>query len=403
MSSRPSLRLLAALTTSAFVSVPAVALACGGGVSTETAADLGIAQHVAYYALHADGQTDVVVQLAVPGADQPFGVILPVRGAPTLDDEPVDSGELQRLSDRTAPRIIEEDLDGGSSGSSDSGCGCGEEDLGGGDLEGGAGGGAANGRDPGYDVIDVAEIGPVSAVAFSADDGDGLDAWLEENEFVLPEAARRTLDAYVTEGFDFIAFQRSDDAPQAQTAVGVHFTLDEPYDGYALRMASVGAAEELAILTFVASADGARAPASPFVTFTLDDLRADLIRNEGYGAAVRAAVSGTGGRAFVVEGVFDGQDALRNTSRLATMTPADATVTRLVTIMPRDALDADVAFSAPFTDEAPTEIYLTIAALGRPRPVPVKWGSVGVFVGAGLTAYLRRRRRSTAEVSSTKV
>src|SRR5690606_38827647 len=97
---------------------------------------------------------------------EPFGVILPVRGAPTLDDEPVDGGELERLAASTTPRIIEEDLDSGGSsgsGSSDSGCGCGEDALASGDFEGGAGGGAANDRDPGYDIIDAAEIGPVSA------------------------------------------------------------------------------------------------------------------------------------------------------------------------------------------------------------------------------------------------
>lgn len=388
MARSSSLRPLASLLVAGATLAPAVALACGGGVTTENAT-IEIAQHVAFYAVKEAGPTDVVVQLAVPAASEPFGIILPVRGAPDLDPEPVETRELRDLDTATAPQLVyEDDVGGGSSG--DSGCGCGEEALDGGAVDGGGGGG-----DRGVDVLDVADIGPVTAVSFAAEDAEALDAWLAENGFVIPDAARTTLEAYVDEGTTFIAFKRSDDAGAGATSVGVHFTVPEVYDDYPLRMAAVGAAAQLGIRVYLVSEDGGRGPTAPFTALTLDDLRPDLVRGQGYTAAVGAAVKGAGGKAFLVEGVFRQESAWRQSlgPRLLAMTTPTSTMTRLTTVIEREALTEDVTFDTPI-DDAPREIYLSAARLGRPRPGPVKWGSVGVFALGTATVLIRRRRRS---------
>lgn len=355
-------------------------------MTTENAT-LEIAQHVAFYSVREAGPTDVVVQLAVPQASEPFGVILPVRGAPDLDPEPVETSELRNLDTSTTPQLVYEDDAGG--GSSDSGCGCGEAALDGGGLGGGGD------RGNGVDVLDVADIGPVTAVSFAADDAESLDTWLAENGFVVPDAARTTLEAYVDEGTTFIAFKRSDDASGAATSVGVHFTVPGAYDDYPLRMAAVGAASQLGIRVFLASEEGGMGATAPFTTLTLDDLRTDLVRDEGYTEAVAAAVQGAGGRAFLVEGVFDPSTRWRDElgPRLRGMTGSLSTLTRLTTVVDRAALTEDVTFDTPI-EAAPREIYLSAARLGRPRPGPVKWGSVGVFALGTATVLIRRRRRS---------
>ena len=386
---RPSslLRPLVSLALAGVTFAPAVALACGGGITIENAT-IEIAQHVAFYSVREAGPTDVVVQLAVPQGSEPFGVILPVRGTPDLDPDPVETSELRNLDISTTPQLVYEDDAGG--GSSDSGCGCGESALDG----GGAGGGS--GRGNGVDVLDGADIGPVTAVSFAATDAEALDTWLDENGFVVPDAARTTLEAYVDEGTTFIAFKRRSDASDLATSVGVHFTVPEAYDDYPLRMAAVGAASQLGIRVFLASEEGGRGPTAPFTSLTLDDLSTDLVRDEGYTAAVATAVRGAGGRAFLVEGIFEPSSRWRDGlgPRLSAMTGAQSTLTRLTTVIDRTALTEDVTFDTP-VETAPREIYLTAAArLGRPRPGPVKWGSVGVFALGTATVLIRRRRRS---------
>jgi hypothetical protein len=390
---RPARALALAAALAAFV--PGAALACGGGVTSEDA-ELTVSQQVALYSFRADGTTDVVVELAIPSATGDFGVILPVTGVPVLDDTPVEAQELLQLDELTAPQIIQDDESGddGSSGSSSgSGCGCGNDD----DLEGGGddGGSGDDGGGSKVDVLDVADIGPVTAVSFAADDADALDAWLTENGFVIPDAQRELIDSYAVPGGTFIAFRRSDAAPQGASAVGVHFTLPSAYAAYPMRLATLGAAQEIGIRVYLAGATPL-GPAEPFATLALNQLDEDLVLEQGYTAGLAQAVRDHGNRAFVVEGVFEEESQWRSGlgERLTSMTDDDATLTRLTTVVNRLDLTADVTFDRRITNHYDNQIDVsTTASLGAPAPTKVRWGSVGLFFGTVATSVARRRRR----------
>jgi len=88
----------------------------------------------------------------------------------------------------------------------------------------------------------------------------------------------------------------------------------------------------------------------------LKDLDASLARAKGYAAAVAAAVTAHGSRAFVLEGVFDARDdALFGTELRALVDPA-AKLTRLSAIFDAAALVADVTFDAPAPSDVPTRL-----------------------------------------------
>jgi hypothetical protein len=374
----------AALTAALVALSPTEALACGGGVTSE-GATMTVDQHVAFYSIRASGTTDVVVQLAVPASSGTFGVVLPVEGVPVLDDVPVETDELTRLDEATTPLLVEAE-DGG--GTSSGGCGCGSDA----DLAGGDDGGDGS---RGVQVLDVAEIGPVTAVSFAADDPAALDTWLADNGFVVEAAARSLLDSYAVAGKTFIAFKRSDAAPEGPTAVGVHFTVPGAYQSYPLRLASLGAATEIGFRIYVANEGGALGPAAPFTTLGLDQLDRSFVRSDGYTAAVTRAVAERSGKAFVVEGVYSPSEAWRDAlgPRLASMTGDDATLTRLTTIVDMHSLTEDVVFSESISNSFVNEIDLTTASLGSPRPRPVSWGAVGLFFGTVATSLTRRLRR----------
>jgi hypothetical protein len=378
----------------AAVAVPSIALACGGGVTSE-GATITVGQHVAYYAVGAE-RTEVVLQLALPEVGDDFGVIVPVPGEPVLDDEAIEPTQLSGLDAFSTPQIVYPEDEGGGEGSSSSGCGCGDGDEGG-SFDGGGSGGGGDGGD-GVDVQQVADIGPITAISFAAEDGDALTAWLEENGFSIPAEQLPIVQSYVRPGTSFIAFKRNAEVePEAgATSVGVHFSLAGDQRSYPLKMAAMGAAEEIGFRIYVAVPGGAGAvPAAPFAALTLGDLDRGLIASEGYTAAVRVAVADRGGKAFVVEGIYGPETNWRDNLGLdvAAFTPEDATLSRLTSIMPRATLDTDVAFTGSL-DAAPSSVELsTYAALGRPRPVPIQWGSVGVSVGAMIAAVVRRVRR----------
>lgn len=61
----------------------------------------------------------------------------------------------------------------------------------------------------GVEVINEGSVGPYDTVTLSAEDPDALKTWLADNGFVMPEEIGPTVDAYVQEGFDFIALKLS--------------------------------------------------------------------------------------------------------------------------------------------------------------------------------------------------
>jgi hypothetical protein len=316
--------------------------ACGGGlVTTRESAGVGANVQRVFLAPSASATT-VITQVAVPATTDDYGVLIPLPAQPTLDPRPVPSADFDALDAATAPAIVHA---GTSSSSGGFGLGC--------------GGGASKAGSPGSRVTasPPVEIGPVTAVTLTADDGSAVNDWLAANGFVLPADGRPLVDTYAGPGRFFVAIKRSSRASDgAPSSVGVRFTVPGDQRTLPLRFARLGAADRVAFTVFVA-ADVPAGPEAPFAAMTLDQL-SPTIAARSYPDAVALAVSQHQGRAFVVESVR-GRPALPASNALLEGLSAPL-VTRLSTIIDRAALNTDASLAGP----APTIVpdSLTVPA-----------------------------------------
>lgn len=88
-------------------------------------------------------------------------------------------------------------------------------------------------------VTSAATVGPYATVQLRATDSAALEAWLADNNFPVSSDAKPKIDAYVKEGFDFLAMKLLPGSgvettrPIRVTSQGASFSLP-------LRMASIG-------------------------------------------------------------------------------------------------------------------------------------------------------------------
>jgi hypothetical protein len=324
---------------------PSPVHACGGGlVSHGTVMD---SQRL--FVSVRGTQTDIVTQVAVPQASADFGVLIPLPGTPVIDPVPVSAAEMADLDRATAPRLyIASNEHGGG------GIGC--------------GGTASKSASPGAGGVIAGpqvEIGPVSAVVLTADDGAAVNRWLADNGFTLDAAGQALVGEYTAPGRTFVALRRAIDTDTGgPTSVGVHFTLPGDQRALPLRFARIGAASAVAFTVFVSAQDDGwgSAPAAPFVSLTLDDLDRSLIGSAGYRKAIESAVASKAGKAFVLERRASSRSILVPGSALAKLADPDATFIRLSTVIAVENLTTDVRLDASAHRVIPNDLTLPAGA-----------------------------------------
>lgn len=353
------------------------ASACGGVVSPPTELVLQNQQRV-LISFRSNGTSHVVLQLGIPSADAEFGALTPVNGQPTLDSEPVDVSELDELDARTRPVAVAEDSGGG--------CGCGSAEKAG-DVSGGNPRGGVN-------VIQIVDIGPVTAAVLEATDAAPLGTWLTDNGFAVPSSDQSIVDSYVGAGRYFIAFKRSSAAGVGPTSVGVSFSVPGDQRGYPLRMSRLGAGDRLAIQVFVAApetlAPKGSGPTNPFEALTLADFTVAELGSD-YTNAILSKVQAKGGKAFVVEGVYHPSGHWRDPlgPSLAAITDEDQNLTRLATVLPPTALTEDAMFVSDAPDDVPTTLGEVSAPGQGGRPYRLLYVAL---LGSVLVSWLVRNR-----------
>jgi hypothetical protein len=134
---------------------------------------------------------------------------------------------------------------------------------GGGNVDGGFGCGAMSSADaafaggrqaepPQVEVVHQGTVGPYETVTLSADDPTALAAWLTSHGYQLPDDIKPVVDAYVDEGFDFIALRLIPGVgvqqmqPVRVITAGAGFALP-------LRMVAAGTGAKTALSLFVIS------------------------------------------------------------------------------------------------------------------------------------------------------
>jgi hypothetical protein len=125
--------------------------------------------------------------------------------------------------------------------------------------------GAAGG---GVTVTKQENVGPYETVQLHATDSSALNNWLTTNGFSIPADVTPIIDAYVTEGFDFLAMKLlPDDGIQAMRPVRV--TSPGASLSLPLRMAAIGTGASVGI-TIWTVADGRYEPQN-FPSFHIED------------------------------------------------------------------------------------------------------------------------------------
>jgi hypothetical protein len=204
-------------------------------------------------------QTTLYDQIEYSGSPSNFAWVLPIRGTVTVG---LSADVLfQSIDALTATQIVPPPTN----------CPVPNCVYNGPEVENGGGGAAlasASSADASaVTVLTQANVGPYETVQLQSTDGSALDDWLTDNGYNVSAAVQPILDAYVAEGFNFLAMKLLPDQgvtamrPVRVTTPGASLTLP-------LRMASVGTGAITGITIWVV-ADGRYQPQN-FQYFYID-------------------------------------------------------------------------------------------------------------------------------------
>ncbi len=131
----------------------------------------------------------------------------------------------------------------------------------------GGGGGASPGQESGVEVLAEEVVGPYETVQLSATDPSALNQWLADNGYSVPADVQPVIDAYVNDGFNFLAMKLSPGAgiermqPVRITTQGANAVLP-------LRMVAAGTGATTTISLWIMS-EGRYEP-SNFPSFSIE-------------------------------------------------------------------------------------------------------------------------------------
>lgn len=139
-------------------------------------------------------QTVLWDQIRYSGDPAEFAWVLPVRAGAKLE---ISNDEwFSALDASTQPVVYQPNYFGGRFGCALTGCS--SETAMSADSFG------AGGQ---VQVLSQSVVGPYETVTLRATDDDALRLWLTSHDYAIPESITPTIDAYVREGFDFIALR----------------------------------------------------------------------------------------------------------------------------------------------------------------------------------------------------
>lgn len=170
---------------------PSIAEACGGCFVPQTERTV-VTDHRMALSISPQ-QTVLWDQIRYSGDPAEFAWVLPVRANAKLE---ISNDEwFSALDASTQPVVYEPNRFGGRVGCALTGCA--SEDSA---AESAFGGGQVQ-------VLSQSVVGPYETVTLRATDDDALRHWLTSHDYSIPESITPTIDAYVREGFDFIALR----------------------------------------------------------------------------------------------------------------------------------------------------------------------------------------------------
>jgi hypothetical protein len=255
---RSALALGISVAASAFALVgEREAAACGGCFHPPTQTVTDITDERMLLAV-SPTQTTLYDQIEYAGNPSSFAWVLPIHGTVTIGlsaDILFDSIDELTATQINAPNVTcpapPSDCDNSASAAGFA-----------------SGGSSSGGGGPTVTVTAQQNVGPYETVQLHATDSSALNGWLSQNGFSIPTDVTPVIDAYVSEGFDFLAMKLlPDQGVQAMRPVRV--TMPGASVSLPLRMASVGTGATVGITIWVVS-DGRYEPQN-FPFFHIDD------------------------------------------------------------------------------------------------------------------------------------
>jgi len=281
--------------------------------------------------LVADDGLDYILQLAVIGDAQELGWIIPT---PAVAEPPilVEPGLFDHLDQGTTPLLV--------------GCG-------------GGGGCAADSalKDRSQDGVDVWSQGRLEDLEYavlSASDGADLQAWLQGHGYPVSTAAQAVIDAYVAEGWAFVALRVSGGALEGERPALGPIRVHVPYSGtpvFPLRLSALSHQGRTSLLLYVAAVQPMRPSSYPLVEIDVDRLRHDETGGSNYLELLRQAIDAEE-RGFVLEYV-GAEPGLSAQQSLLDGDLEGLQLVRLHTDLPPAALAEDLTLAVDITLVAP--------------------------------------------------
>lgn len=235
----------------AFVSTDAHA--CGGCIVSQTETTQ-VTGHRMILSVSKD-QTTLWDQISYSGDPKSFAWVLPIKG--TVDIGLSSDALFSALEQATSVTVNSPIIN------------CLPPDCAGGPPNAGGGDSSGAGGQGGGGVVVIAEevVGPYATVQLSSQDPNALKNWLIDNGYNLPQDISPIVDAYVAEGFNFLALKLvPGQGINSMRPVRVSTPGGSP--ALPLRMVAAGTGLTTPITLFV-MAEGRYEP-SNFQTFTID-------------------------------------------------------------------------------------------------------------------------------------
>ena len=242
---------LAILATAASLATSA-AHACGGCFHPENQAETTVVTGHRMALAISPAQTVLWDQVQYAGNPEEFAWVLPVKSGAVI--EVANDAWFETLDAATETRVMppflacqQANFGTLNEGSDGVGCGCGamaQEDA------STMAAGRAETQPPAVEVIHEGTVGPYETVTLKANEPGALTGWLQMHGFAISGGEQPLIDAYTTEGFDFIALRLKPGAG-VQQMKPVRVKSPGAVPALPLRMVSAGTGANVALTLFV--------------------------------------------------------------------------------------------------------------------------------------------------------
>ncbi len=269
------------------------AQACGGCFHPPEPTPTVVTGHRMAFSV-SETQTVLWDQFEYQGDPSDFSWVLPVR--PTAYVEVADDAWLSSLDAFTSPIVAPPTL---NCATATGGCACGG-------MSADDSAGSPSASDPGgVQIVRQERVGPYDTVVLQSADPNALRAWLETNNYIVPDEISPVIDAYVSEGYDFLALRLSPGLGVEQMEPVRVITPGGP-SILPLRMVAAGVGSMVDIKLFVIAEQRYAMPDLAEVSVKEKDLSVDFSTNQSNYLDVRnEALAQNAGRSYVVPYAHD--------------------------------------------------------------------------------------------------